>query len=109
VPLWHGRLPILGFRTGNFAYLTDCSDIPESSWPIIAGVEVVVIDALRDEPHDTHFTIAQALAAVERLRPRRAYFTHMTHDLPHAATNARLPAGVELAYDGLVLDIEADA
>jgi len=109
VPLWHGPLPILGFRTGNFAYLTDCSAIPESSWPLIAGIEVLVIDALRDEPHDTHFTIAQALGAVERLRPRRAYFTHMTHDLPHAATNARLPAGVELAYDGLVLDIEVGA
>ncbi len=108
VPLWHGTLPILGFRFGNFSYLTDCNAIPDGSWPLIAGTEVLVIDALRDEPHETHFTIADALAVVERLGPRRAYFTHMTHDLPHAATNARLPRGVELAYDGLVLDIEVD-
>ena len=108
VPLWHGTLPILGFRFGNFSYLTDCNAIPDESWPLIAGTEVLVIDALRDEPHETHFTIADALAVVDRLGPRRAYFTHMTHDLPHAATNARLPRGVELAYDGLVLDIEVD-
>jgi len=109
VPLWHGDLPILGFRFGNFSYLTDCNAIPDESWTLIQGTEVLVIDALRDEPHDTHFTIADALAVVERLGPRRAYFTHMTHDVPHAATNARLPGGVELAYDGLVLDIEVDA
>ena len=109
VPLWHGPLPILGFRFGNFSYLTDCNAIPESSWALVEGTELLVIDALRDEPHDTHFTIADALGVVERLGPRRAYFTHMTHDLPHAATNARLPRGVELAYDGLVLDIEVDA
>ncbi len=108
VPLWHGSLPILGFRFGNFSYLTDCNAIPEESWPLIEGTEVLVLDALRDEPHETHFTIADALAVVERLGPRLAYFTHMTHDLPHAATNARLPRGVELAYDGLVLDIEVD-
>jgi len=109
VPLLHGTLPILGFRFGNFSYLTDCNAIPGTSWPLIAGTEVLVVDALRDEPHETHFTIADALAVVERLVPRRAYFTHMTHDLPHAETNARLPQGVELAYDGLVLDIEVDA
>jgi phosphoribosyl 1,2-cyclic phosphate phosphodiesterase len=109
VPLWHGTLPILGFRFGNFSYLTDCNVIPDESWPLIEGTEVLVLDALRDEPHETHFTVAVALAVVARLGPRRAYLTHMTHDLPHAATNARLPGGVELAYDGLVLDIEVDA
>ena len=109
VPLWHGRLPILGYRVGNFSYLTDCNAIPDASWPLIAGSEIVILDALRDEPHETHFTLDEALAVVERLTPRRAYFTHMTHDLPYAATNARLPAGVELAYDGLVFDIEVDA
>ena len=109
VPLWHGKLPILGYRVGNFSYLTDCNAIPDASWPLIAGTEILVLDALRDEPHETHFTIDEALGVVQRLRPRQAYFTHMTHDLPHAATNARLPRGVELAYDGLVLDIEVDA
>ena len=108
VPLWHGKLPILGFRLGNFAYLTDCNRIPDESWPLVDGVEILVLDALRDEPHETHFTLGEAVAAVERIAPQRAYFTHMTHDLPHAKTNARLPNGIELAYDGLVLDIEVD-
>jgi phosphoribosyl 1,2-cyclic phosphate phosphodiesterase len=74
----------------------------------VDGVEVLVLDALRDEPHETHFTLGEAVAAVERIAPQRAYFTHMTHDLPHAKTNARLPNGTQLAYDGLVLDIEVD-
>lgn len=108
VPLWHGQLPILGFRLGDFAYLTDCSRIPDESWPLLEGLDTLVLDALRDEPHDTHFTVAEALAVVERLAPRRTWLTHMTHDLGHAATSARLPAGVELAYDGLVLDIRVD-
>ncbi len=109
VPLLHGRLPILGFRFGSFAYLTDCSAIPDDSWPLLEDVETVVLDALRDKPHPTHFTIDQALAAVTRMAPRRAFFTHMAHDLPHAATCARLPEGVELAYDGLVVDVDVDA
>jgi phosphoribosyl 1,2-cyclic phosphate phosphodiesterase len=109
VPLWHGKLPILGFRFGNFAYLTDCNRIPDEAWTLVAGVDILVLDALRDTPHETHFTLAEAVAAAERIAPRRTYFTHMTHDLPHAKTNARLPAGVELAYDGLVFDIEVHA
>ena len=109
VPLLHGRTPILGLRFGSFAYLTDCSAIPDDSWALVEGVETLVIDALRHKPHPTHFTVAEALVAVERIAPRRAYFTHMCHDLPHAETSARLPAGVELAYDGLVLDVDVDA
>lgn len=108
VPIWHGRLPILGFRLGNFAYLTDCNRIPDTSWPLLEGVELFVVDALRDTPHTTHFTIDEALDVVQRLRPARAWFTHMGHELGHAATNARLPPGVELAYDGLVLDIDVE-
>ncbi len=109
VPLWHGRTPILGFRFGTFAYLTDCSAIPDDSWPLVAGVDTLVIDALRDKKHSTHFTVAEALDAIARIAPRRAYLTHMAHDLGHAETNARLPAGVELAYDGLVIDVDVDA
>jgi phosphoribosyl 1,2-cyclic phosphate phosphodiesterase len=108
VPLWHGKLPILGFRVGNFAYLTDCNRIPDDAWSLVEGVDTLVLDALREEPHDTHFTVTQAVAAANRIAPRRTYFTHMTHDLPHAKTNARLPAGMQLAYDGLVFDIEVD-
>ena len=105
VPIFHGSRTILGYRVGSFAYLTDCSGIPDTSWPLLDGVETVVIDALRERPHPTHLSIEQALAVVGRLRPSRAYFTHMCHDLPHAATCARLPGGVELAYDGLTFEI----
>jgi phosphoribosyl 1,2-cyclic phosphate phosphodiesterase len=105
VPVMHGPLPVLGFRVGAFAYLTDCNEIPEASWALLAGVRTLVLDALRDRPHSTHFNVDQAVDVVARLRPERAYFTHITHDLPHAATCARLPAGVELAYDGQVLEI----
>lgn len=104
VPLLHGRRPILGFRVGGFAYLTDCSRVPDESWPLLDGVRTVVVDALRERPHPSHFNVADALAVVERLQPDHAYFTHICHDLPHAATCARLPEGVELAYDGLVLN-----
>lgn len=103
VPIWHGKRRIYGYRIGGLAYLTDCSGIPEESWSLLEGLDCLVLDALRDRPHPTHFSLDQALAAVERLRPTRALFTHIAHDLPHAATCARLPAGVELAYDGLTL------
>ena len=104
VPLYHGARPILGLRFGAFAYLTDCNRIPDASWPMLEGLDVVVIDALRDRPHPTHFTVAEAVEASRRIAARRTYFTHMCHDLPHAATSARLPDGVELAYDGLVVE-----
>jgi len=105
VPLFHGRLPVLGFRIGAFAYLTDCNRIPDHAWPLLDGVRTVIIDALRRRPHSTHFSVDEAIAAVGRMRADRAYFTHVCHDLGHAATNAQLPAGMELAYDGLVLEI----
>jgi phosphoribosyl 1,2-cyclic phosphate phosphodiesterase len=105
VPLLHGARTILGFRIGSFAYLTDCSAVPDAAWPVLDGVETLVLDALRDRPHPTHFSVAEALQVVARLRPARTYFTHICHDLPHAATCARLPHGVQLAYDGLVLDV----
>jgi phosphoribosyl 1,2-cyclic phosphate phosphodiesterase len=104
VPLYHGARPILGLRFGAFAYLTDCNRIPDASWAMLEGLDVVVIDALRDRPHPTHFTVAEAVEASRRIAARRTYFTHMCHDLPHAATSGRLPDGVELAYDGLVVE-----
>jgi phosphoribosyl 1,2-cyclic phosphate phosphodiesterase len=104
VPIFHGKRRILGFRIGSFAYLTDCSRIPDESWPLLEGVRTLVVDALRDRPHPTHFSVKEALEVVERIAPERACFTHICHDLPHAATCARLPRGVELAYDGLVVE-----
>jgi phosphoribosyl 1,2-cyclic phosphate phosphodiesterase len=85
--------------------MTDCNRIPEESWPLLEGVRVVIIDALRERPHPTHFNVPQALEVISRMGPDRAYLTHICHDLPHEATCARLPAGVQLAYDGLVLEI----
>jgi len=99
--LWHGNLPVLGFRINDVAFCTDVSRIPEETWPLLEGLDVLVLDALREEPHPTHMNIEQSLEVVQRVRPRQAYFTHIAHTLEHEATNARLPAGVELAYDGL--------
>jgi len=108
VPLWHGALAILGFRIGAFAYLTDCNRIPEESWPLLTaddGVRWIVLDALRHRPHSTHFSLNEAVAVARQLGVERAYFTHISHDLGHRATNAQLPDGIELAYDGLALEI----
>lgn len=101
IRLMHGKLPVLGFRIGNVAFCTDVSFIPEESWSRLEGLDVLIVDALRDQPHETHFGIPQALEAIERVKPRRAYLTHVSHYLEYHETNARLPKGVELAYDGL--------
>jgi phosphoribosyl 1,2-cyclic phosphate phosphodiesterase len=106
VPIMHGSRPILGFRLGSFAYLTDCSAIPDSSWELLEGVRTLVVDALRERPHTTHFSVPEAVKAAARIGAERTYFTHISHELGHAETSARLPRGVELAYDGLVLEIE---
>ena len=106
VPIMHGSRTILGYRIGSFAYLTDCSGIPDRSWPLLDGVGTLVIDALRDRPHPTHLSVQQALDVADRLKPRRTFFTHMCHDLAHEATCARLPQGVQLAYDGLTFEID---
>ena len=105
VPLWHGKRPILGFRAGAFAYLTDCSRLDDAAWPLLEGLDVLVLDALRERPHPTHFSLSEAVETAQRIAAGRTYFTHMAHDLPHEATNARLPAGISLAYDGLVLTV----
>lgn len=107
VPLLHGERPIFGFRFGAFAYLTDCSRIPDGSWPLLHGLEVVVLDALRVRPHPTHFSLSEAVEAARRIAAGRTFFTHMCHDLAHADTNARLPETMELAYDGLVLEVSS--
>jgi phosphoribosyl 1,2-cyclic phosphate phosphodiesterase len=107
VPLWHGRRQVLGYRIGSLAYLTDVSAIPEASWALVEGVELVVIDALRRRPHPTHFNVDQALEAIARIGPREAWFTHICHDLGHQETSAALPPHVHLAYDGLSVAFDA--
>ncbi|MFZ0960738.1 MAG: MBL fold metallo-hydrolase [Terriglobia bacterium] len=104
VPVLHGNLPILGFRFRDTAYVTDVSEIPESSIPLLAGLDILIIDALRPKPHPTHLSLAQALAMVERLKPQRAFFTHIAHELGHEATSSTLPSHVQIAYDGLRLE-----
>ncbi len=106
IRLKHGpHFEVLGFRIGNFAYCTDTNGIPDESLALMEGLDVLVLDALRPRPHVTHFSLNEAIAVAERLRPRRTLFTHISHDLGHAATNATLPPGMELGYDGVKIPL----
>ena len=107
IPLCHGKGRTLGFRFGPAAYLTDHSVIPEESKEMLHGLDVLFLDALRHKPHPTHTTVEAALAHVDELKPRQAYFTHICHDLPHAETERTFPPGVGLAYDGLEIVLES--
>lgn len=109
VRLEHGSGTSYGFRFGRAAYLTDHSAIPAESKALLGGLDVLFLDALRHRPHKTHTTVEQAVALVEELQPRRAFFTHMCHELMHERTEAALPAHVRLAYDGLEIDVEPSA
>ncbi len=106
MPVTHGREEITGYRFGSAAYLTDMSDVPEVSVPLLEGLDVLVLDALRRDPHPSHSHVEKSVALVEKLKPKRAYFTHMSHDLDHEATEALLPAHIRLAYDGLRIRFE---
>jgi phosphoribosyl 1,2-cyclic phosphate phosphodiesterase len=101
IPLLHAQFNVLGFRVDNVAYCTDVNRLPERSWPLLRGLRVLVLDALRPRPHPGHLSVDEALGIIARVKPERAYLTHMGHELEHEATNRRLPSGVELAYDGL--------
>jgi phosphoribosyl 1,2-cyclic phosphate phosphodiesterase len=102
IRLHHGpQFEVLGFRFGNVAYCTDTNGIPESSWPLLSNLDVLILDALRPRPHATHFSLDEAVAVAERVGARRTFFTHCSHELDFVETNARLPASMELAYDGL--------
>ena len=106
VKVIHGEAEILGFRFGQAAYLTDLSKIPEESYAKLAGLDILFLDALRHTPHPTHSTVENSLRIVERVKPKRAFFTHICHDLAHEATNATLPPHVRLSYDGMKLEFE---
>jgi phosphoribosyl 1,2-cyclic phosphate phosphodiesterase len=103
--LRHGPFDVLGFRFGTVAYCTDTSGIPDATWPLLAGLDVLVLDCLRHTPHPTHLSLAEALAVAARVGAKRTLLTHLSHELPHEATSATLPSGVELAYDGLELPL----
>jgi len=105
VPLMHGSLEVLGYRIGGFAYLTDVSGIPDESWPLLQDLEVLVLDALRQRPHATHFSLDQAVEVAQRLKPARTALTHISHTMDHDQVNLALPNGIELAYDGMIFEL----
>jgi phosphoribosyl 1,2-cyclic phosphate phosphodiesterase len=103
IPVLHGRLPILGYRVGGLAYVTDAKTVPDASRELLRGLDVLVVNALRETPHPTHLSLPEAVALIEELRPRAAYLTHLSHDLSHAEASALLPEGIAVAYDGLTV------
>jgi phosphoribosyl 1,2-cyclic phosphate phosphodiesterase len=100
IPLWHGEMAMLGFRVGRVAYCTDVSRIPEESYALLEGLDVLVLDALQHRKHFTHFNVEEALAAAGRIRAKQTYFTHIAHGLAHEETNRSLPPEMQLAHDG---------
>jgi phosphoribosyl 1,2-cyclic phosphate phosphodiesterase len=100
IPVLHGKATVFGFRFGNVAYLTDHSEIPESSMQKLRGLDVLFLDALRHKPHPTHSTVSDSIVTAQRLKAKRTFFTHICHDLPHGETEASLPTDIFLAYDG---------
>jgi phosphoribosyl 1,2-cyclic phosphate phosphodiesterase len=103
IRLLHGDMPVLGFRVGNVAYCTDVSRIPDESYELLEGLDVLVLDALQRKKHTTHFSLDEAVVEAQRIGAKQTWFTHIAHGLSHAATNAELPAGIRLAHDGLVV------
>ena len=105
IPVLHGELPVLGYRIGDFAYVTDVSHIPEASFDLLAGVTTLILGALRYRRHDTHFSVAEAIEAAERIGADRVFLTHLAHDIDAGSPAAALPPGIAFGYDGLVLDV----
>lgn len=105
VPINHGTAEIFGYRIGGLAYLTDCSAISDESFSLLAGINILILGALRHKPHPTHFSIDQAIAVSQRLSPERTFFTHLGHSLDYTIDNERLPAGCALAYDGMTIEL----
>jgi len=105
IPILHGKLPVLGFRFGDFAYCTDCSHIPDESMALLQGLDVLVLEAIRHTPHPAHFNLEQAVEAAQQIRARQTYFTHIAHQIGHAEVSENLPDGIELAYDGLRITV----
>lgn len=105
LPVLHGSLEVTAYRIGPFAYVTDCHHIPEATFAALQGVDILILDALRYRPHPTHFTVAEALNAAQRIGAGTTYLTHMNHDIDYNAPAVALPPGVELAYDGLSFNV----
>jgi phosphoribosyl 1,2-cyclic phosphate phosphodiesterase len=108
IPLIHASEPILGFRVGKFAYCTDCSEIQADSLAKLAGLEVLVLGALREKPHRAHLSIAQAVAMAQQVGADRTFFIHMGHNVRHETLSGELPEGISLSYDGLQIEVSED-
>ncbi len=106
VPVMHGRLPIVGYRIGDLGYVTDAKAIPEASLDLLRGLDVLVLNTLRERPHPTHLSLAEALSVIEQVAPRRAFLVHLCHELGHARAESLLPTGVTVAHDGLTIRTE---
>lgn len=106
VPVWHGSMEVFGYRCGDFAYVTDCNRIPESSRELLRGLEVLILGALRYRPHATHFSIAEAIEVARELGAERTVLTHLSHEVDHVAPEIPLPPGVEFGHDGLTCTID---
>src|SRR6202035_811813 len=105
VPVCHGSMEVLGYRLGSFAYVTDCNLIPEASYRLLQGLDVLILDALRFRPHSTHFSVAEAAQAALRIGAGRTILTHLAHDVDYGAPEVELPPGVEFGYDGLAFEV----
>lgn len=105
IEYFHGPTKVYGFRLGNLAYMTDCNFIPEAEYEKLNGLKVLILDALRYKPHETHFSIDEAVTAAQKINAGQTYFTHMTHDIVHDEANKKLPSRIEFAYDGLVFEV----
>jgi phosphoribosyl 1,2-cyclic phosphate phosphodiesterase len=106
IPVEHGLVNVLGYRIGSFAYLTDCNRIPDASLALLQGLDTLILDGLRYDPHPTHFSLDEAVAIAKQLKPRITYLTHMNHDILHEEGNSKLPSEVRLGYDGLSFEFD---
>ncbi len=106
IPVWHGEMEVFGYRLGGFAYVTDCNRIPDESLELLAGVEVLILDALRYRPHSTHFSLQEAVEMAGRIGAKRTIFTHLAHDIDYGNLQMELPPGMELGYDGLAFEVD---
>ena len=101
----HGDIPVLGLRCRSFAYVTDLNRIPDDVWPILEGLDDLILDAVRVRPHPNHFNLEQAVEAAERIGAKRTFLTHLSDDYDHDVTNAQLPRGIQLAFDSQRIDL----
>jgi phosphoribosyl 1,2-cyclic phosphate phosphodiesterase len=105
IEVYHGNLPIFGYRIQNFAYITDGSMLPESEYPKLQNLDLLILNALRRRPHPTHFNLEQAVEIAKRINAKQTYFTHITHDMMHDEINSTLPPNIQLGYDGQSFEI----